>query len=103
MALLLLHCVHCMPRGHQALLRVIYVYLVRFGRRKGVDRICDGLKALQKEGFNLTLTYFWLQVRVGQLHVGLKSQLQWYRLCKRQCVHLEVCDSCACLCVCNRW
>lgn len=48
--------------NHECYVRVIYCYLVREGRQKGVNSVFDAMKSFQKEGFHMTLTYFWIQM-----------------------------------------
>ncbi|PNH09923.1 ADP-ribosylation factor [Tetrabaena socialis] len=47
--------------NHECLLRAIYCCLGH-GRRRGVSMALDGLRSLQKDGFHLTLSYFWIQM-----------------------------------------
>eukprot|EP01102_Stenamoeba_stenopodia_P003944 TRINITY_DN1407_c0_g1_i1.p1 TRINITY_DN1407_c0_g1~~TRINITY_DN1407_c0_g1_i1.p1 ORF type:complete len:497 (-),score=121.96 TRINITY_DN1407_c0_g1_i1:116-1606(-) len=48
--------------NHHCLLRVIWSYLARDGRRKVVNTIFSSLQEFQKQGFHYSLTYFWIQL-----------------------------------------
>ncbi|KXZ55875.1 hypothetical protein GPECTOR_2g1426 [Gonium pectorale] len=46
--------------NHECLLRAIYCCLSRHGRRRGGNVALDALRALQGDGFHLTINYFWV-------------------------------------------
>lgn len=47
--------------GHTARLRLLYIALVMHGRQKGgVDRVLSLAQRVEKQGFHLTLAYFWV-------------------------------------------
>jgi len=58
--------------NHLFYLRVIYVYLKQLGRREGVKKAMAELEKFQKEGYHLTLTYFWIQM--VDLAIATESQ-----------------------------
>lgn len=54
-----------MSWGHDIKIRLIYLLLVeqmRQGVRRNVDAVFDILKAIEKDNFHLTITYFWIQI-----------------------------------------
>lgn len=62
--------------NHSIMLRVIYSYLKRDGRKAAVNKILDGMKKFisasplaKKITYNVTVTYFWLQVRCMQKEI----------------------------------
>lgn len=49
--------------GHEAALRVMYLMLQKNHRSsETVDRIIERFRSIQKEGFHMTIVYFWIQV-----------------------------------------
>lgn len=49
--------------GHQVKLRLIYCLLLIHGRQRGgVDEVLQAVKEIEKTGFNVTVTYFWIQL-----------------------------------------
>lgn len=49
--------------GHESMLRLIYLLLQRSGRTsKTVREIFEVLRTFQKDGFHVTITYFWIQL-----------------------------------------
>jgi serine/threonine protein kinase len=49
--------------GHEATLRVMYLMLQESHRSsKTVEMIIDRFRGIQKEGFHMTIVYFWIQV-----------------------------------------
>ena len=49
--------------GHHVKLRLIYCLLKIHGRhRGGVDEVLQAIKAIEQGGFNITVTYFWIQL-----------------------------------------
>lgn len=55
--------------SHRTHLRMAWLYLTRFGRRQGVQKIFDGIKRFidqspvaRKTTFHFTMTYFWIQM-----------------------------------------
>lgn len=55
--------------SHKTHLRVTWLYLIRDGRRTGVNKIFNGIKnfmqncsIVQKTSFHFTMTYFWIQM-----------------------------------------
>lgn len=49
--------------GHQVKLRLIYCLLLIHGRQRGgVDEVLKVIKSIEQGGFNVTVTYFWIQL-----------------------------------------
>lgn len=48
--------------GHEVLIRVIFVFLTKHGRKGGVKIILDELQKFQGPHFHLTISYFWIQM-----------------------------------------
>jgi len=60
--------------GHEVKLRIIYLLLCSFGRSsRSMDFILNTLRGIEKEGFHLTLSYFWVQLMTYHMAVELKE------------------------------
>lgn len=54
--------------GLEEEIRAVYVSLIRKGRRQGTKLVHSGMEKFQGGGYNLTVTYFWIQ-------------MVWYYMC----------------------
>lgn len=62
--------------SHKTHLRIAFLFLIRYGRQKGKNRIFDGIRNFIEHSdlargktFHLTLTYFWIQM----MHLAVAS------------------------------
>eukprot|EP00455_Lapot_gusevi_P006711 TRINITY_DN12874_c0_g1_i3.p1 TRINITY_DN12874_c0_g1~~TRINITY_DN12874_c0_g1_i3.p1 ORF type:complete len:213 (+),score=30.49 TRINITY_DN12874_c0_g1_i3:90-728(+) len=55
--------------SHEVMVQVIFSYLSTMPRKEALDKILSGLERFQGEGYNLTVSYFWIQM----LHFAIES------------------------------
>jgi ADP-ribosylation factor 1/2 len=65
--------------GHEVKMRLIYVMLCFYGRAKGgVDKILDCMMKIEKEGYHITINYFWIQMLTYHMtRIALEEKSFW--------------------------
>ena len=60
--------------GHEVKIRLTYILLCKHGRQKGrVDIVLNIIETIEKSGYHLTLTYFWLQMITYHMSIEIKN------------------------------